>query len=156
MCRFGWIRPLQPRWNVNHATRQQIGGEHAFRLNYRLDKGMHCRLCCVWTGRELSQGIFLLHFWLLLDWKLVHVTQQGPFFHNKAKNMPEMFSLARSVSVKHENDRTLFPADSISPFPGESSSEIPPFSPDVIFLIGSINWSMTQDGIIAEIYSMSL
>lgn len=65
-----------------------------------------------------------------------------------------MFSLARSVSVKHESDRTLFPADSISPFPGESSTEIPPFSPDVIFLVGSINWSVTQNGIIAEIYSV--
>lgn len=70
--------------------------------------------------------------------------------------MPEMFSLAQSMSVKHESDRPLFPVDSISPFPGASSTVIPPFPPNVLFLIGSINWSVIQSGIIVEIYSMSL
>lgn len=49
-------------------------------------------LLCM-SRRELSQGIFLLHFWLLLDWKLVHVTQQGPFSIIRLKICQKCFLL---------------------------------------------------------------
>lgn len=38
MCCIRGIGPRQPGWNVHHATGWQIGGKHAFHLNYRLER----------------------------------------------------------------------------------------------------------------------
>lgn len=149
------VGPEQPGWNVNHATGWQIGEEHAFHLNYRLDK--ECTIFSAMYEQEKTfPGYFSFAFLTLIGLEAGPCDPAGSIFHNKAKNMPEMFSLAQCLSVKHESNRTPFPADSISPFPGESSTVILPFCPSVIFLIGSITWHVVPNGIIVEMYSVSL
>lgn len=112
-------------------------------------------LFAMYEQEKTFPGYFSFAFLILIGLEACPCDPAGSIFHNKAKNMPDMFSLAKLMSVKHGSNRTLFPADSISPCPGEISTVIPPFAPSVI-LIGSITWSVIQNGIIVESYSMSL
>lgn len=107
-------------------------------------------------GQEKTfPGCFSFAFLSLIGLEACPCGPAGSIFHNKAKNMSAMFSLAQSTRVKHESDRT-FPADSSSPFPGDGPTVILLFLLIVILLIGRITWSVIRHGITVEIYSTSL
>lgn len=125
------IGSLQSAWNVNHATEWQIGASCAFHLNYRLGKRM---LCYVGARANFPRVFFLCIFdsyWVgsLSMWP----RWAASIFHQNSKNMPEMFSLAESMNVKHKSDGTSLPTDSISPFfPGERFM-VTPYSCSMLF-----------------------
>lgn len=115
----------------------------------------HSIFSALYEPEKTFPGYFSFAFLTLIGLEARSCGPAGSVFHNKAKNMPAMFSLAQSMSVKHESDRA-FPADSSSPSPGESSILILPFSPNVILLIAYLTWREVQNGIIVEMYSMPL
>lgn len=116
----------------------------------------HTIFSALYEPEKTFPGYFSFAFLTLIGLEARSCGPAGSAFHNKAKNMPAMFSLAQSMSVKHESDRAPFPAESSSPSPGESSTVILPFSSNVILLIGYLTWHEIQNGIIVETYSMSL
>lgn len=110
----------------------------------------------LYEQEETFPGCFSFAFLSLIGLEACPCGPAGSIFHNKAKNMSAMFSLAQSTRVRHESARTPFLADSSSPFPGDSPAVSLPFLLSVILLIGHITWRVIQHGIIVEIYSTSL
>lgn len=53
-------------------------------------------------------GCFSFAFLSLIGLEAGPCGPAGSIFHNKAKNMSAMFSLAQSMRVEHERDRILF------------------------------------------------
>lgn len=77
-----------------------IGGKLAFHLNYRLDRGALCILQPM--SRGTFPGYFSSAFLTLIGLEAYPCDPAGSTCHNKSKDMPEMFSLARPMSVKHQ------------------------------------------------------
>lgn len=122
-------------------------------LDGKLEGNMPFILIIGWTGEctiffatyeqgKTFPGYFSFAFLTLIGLEAYPCDPAGSTFHNAAKNIPEMFSLAQPMSVKHESGSILFLSNSVSPFPSKRSTVVLPFSPSVTLLIGSITWGI--------------
>lgn len=71
-------------------------------------------LFAVYEPEKTFPGYFPFAFLTLIGLEAHSCDPAGSIFHNRDKNMPAMFSLAQSVCVQHESDRTPFP---VAPVP---------------------------------------